>query len=61
MEGMEIIEAGYYRSEPVTYFNLNRVISNSLEHLLCLLWPNFAEGIVVLATRAGQEDHPVQG
>lgn len=46
MSGLRVTKLGYYHCEPITRFSLNLLVSNSLEHALASLWPQFSEGLV---------------
>ncbi|MCM2285284.1 MAG: methyltransferase domain-containing protein [Desulfobacula sp.] len=49
MSGLKCDDFGYYKCEPITEFSLNRVISNLIENSLCIFFPQFSEGIVIVA------------
>jgi len=52
MCGMSSLRYGYYKCEPITSLSLNRLISNLIENVICLIWPQFSEGIVITAKAA---------
>jgi 2-polyprenyl-3-methyl-5-hydroxy-6-metoxy-1,4-benzoquinol methylase len=52
LEKMRILSAGYYRSEPLSYgYSFNRALSNSIERFACLIWPQYAEGVIICAAK----------
>jgi 2-polyprenyl-3-methyl-5-hydroxy-6-metoxy-1,4-benzoquinol methylase len=48
MNGFVIKLHGYYRSEPVLKFSLNRYASNFLEGAATVIWPQMSEGVIVV-------------
>ncbi len=50
MSNLNISDFGYYKCEPLSVeYSLNRVISNLIENVVCLPFPQFSEGIIVAA------------
>lgn len=55
MSNLKPVAFGYYRSEPLSYaFSVNRIISNALEYLACIIWHQLAEGVIVCAEIEGR-------
>ena len=51
MSGLIAARKGYYICEPVKVFSLSRYISNTIENLVCMVWPQWSEGIIITATK----------
>jgi 2-polyprenyl-3-methyl-5-hydroxy-6-metoxy-1,4-benzoquinol methylase len=47
--GFIVVESGYYECEAVKGFLPNRLIGNSIERVLCRIWPQWSEGLVMLS------------
>lgn len=51
MYDFEGCDFGYYKCEPICNLSLNRLISNLIENILCVIFPQFSEGVVVSAKK----------
>ena len=49
MIGLKTVEDAYYRCEPMRQFSLNLLISNNIERIATIVWPQWSEGIIVVA------------
>ncbi|SRR6266542_2925804 len=49
MSGLKVLELGYYKYERMTKFSLNLLVTNSLEQVVSVIYPQFSEGVIVEA------------
>jgi 2-polyprenyl-3-methyl-5-hydroxy-6-metoxy-1,4-benzoquinol methylase len=49
MCGMQVEWLGYYRCEALTHFSLNGLVTNGIEHVFALPWPQLSEGLMAEA------------
>lgn len=55
MNGLQFSEFGYYKCEPLSVgFSLNRLLSNLVENTCCLFFPQFSEGVTIIAYSANK-------
>ncbi len=57
MCGLDGIDFGYYKCEPLRVkYSFNRIISNFIENIICIPFPQFSEGIVAVAHKKTELD-----
>ena len=51
MSGLCVDSLGYYKCEPLDRLDLNRAISNTIENVFCVFFPQFSEGVIAVAKK----------
>jgi 2-polyprenyl-3-methyl-5-hydroxy-6-metoxy-1,4-benzoquinol methylase len=46
---LKVLKLGYYECEPMGQFSLNGLVTNLLEQIMCVPYPQFSEGVIVEA------------
>jgi SAM-dependent methyltransferase len=61
MCGLTALKLGYYECEPMKQFSLNVLVTNLLERIMCVPYPQFSEGIIVEAEALPESEGTVSG